>query len=162
MFKHIFLTNKLQALNLFYLTFFSKRPLIAHFSSNAPQLPISIPSPPEGRYRPKGAISPTVENDWSKRLIERVKQHIPLKLQGMIGTPAASNESPSSAIGAHFVESPECWSKYTTDRFGIVSFARTDCHLKALESLYISGQKPVLCRQKRFIYSCILFKHFSC
>ena len=98
----------------------------------------------------------------SKRLIERVKQHIPLKLQGMIGTPAASNESPSSAIGAHFVESPECWSKYTTDRFGIVSFARTDCHLKALESLYISGQKPVLCRQKRFIYSCILFKHFSC
>ena len=85
MFKHIFLTNNLQALNLFLFDLFFetppnrplffKRPLIARFSSNAPQLPISIPAPPEGRYRPKGALSPTVENDCNRPLLWSVMSH---------------------------------------------------------------------------------------
>ena len=63
-----------------------------------------------------------------------------------------------SAIGQHLVPSPECAKAYTGDNFRIVGQARSSFHLSVLESVHIKTQKPVLCRQKEFVFSLGLFK----
>ena len=63
-----------------------------------------------------------------------------------------------SAIGEHLQDHPECYENYRDDRFSIVTRARSENHLKILESLFILRTKPVLCVQKKFLYSTILFK----
>ena len=63
----------------------------------------------------------------------------------------------ASSIAKHLIENPLCAQVYHPNQFKIVTFARTDFHLKVLESVYIQSLKPALCRQKTFVYECLLF-----
>ena len=62
-----------------------------------------------------------------------------------------------SAIGQHLITNPECAITYTDDNFRIIGQARSSFHLGVLESVYITTQNPVLCRQKEFVFSLKLF-----
>ena len=63
----------------------------------------------------------------------------------------------SSAIAKHLIENPLCAKFYHPGQFKIIATARTDFHLSVLEAVYIQSLKPVLCRQKSFVYDCLLF-----
>ena len=73
-----------------------------------------------------------------------------------IATSQSDNEH-SSAIAKHLIESPLCAKFYDPGQFSIIASARTDFHLKVLEAVFIQSFKPVLCRQKTFVYECLLF-----
>lgn len=85
----------------------------------------------------------------SKRLHQRIREHVPRNLM---------TRNARSAIGEHLQDHPECYENYRDDRFSIVTRARSENHLKILESLFILRTNPVLCVQKKFLYSTILFK----
>ena len=57
-----------------------------------------------------------------------------------------------SAIGTHLLKHPSCALHYNDDQFSIVLKARSEFHLAILESIHITSSKPVLCRQKEFVY----------
>ena len=63
-----------------------------------------------------------------------------------------------SSIGQHLIVNPECAKTYRNDNFWIVGQARSSFHLSVLESVYIKIQNPILCRQKEFVFSLVLFK----
>ena len=94
----------------------------------------------------------------SQRLSARIAQHVPPYLEKIIGTAKARSAAPTSAIGQHVRDNDECGKNYSTDKFEIVSFGRTKTHLSILESMYISERKPILCKQKEFVYTRQLFK----
>ena len=58
-----------------------------------------------------------------------------------------------SAIGLHLIQHPDCASHYHIDQFSVLAKARTNFHLGALEATFIKTLKPILCRQKEFVYS---------
>ena len=62
-----------------------------------------------------------------------------------------------SAVGVHLLENPECAKMYSNANFEILLTARNSYHLNVVEALYINSMKPLLCRQKKFIYYCRLF-----
>ena len=64
-----------------------------------------------------------------------------------------SNWSTSSTIGQHLLDNPECASHYNDDKFSILARARSLFHLSALEATFIKSLKPILCKQKEFVYS---------
>ena len=97
----------------------------------------------------------------SQRLQERIKQHIP---KFTISTSRKSlprrckaNNSPrqfhESAIGQYLLDSPVCASHYNDDKFSILARGRSLFHLSALEATFIKSLKPILCKQKDFVYS---------
>ena len=57
-----------------------------------------------------------------------------------------------SPIGNHLLHNQKCASHYKDNQFFILSKARSDFHLSVLESIFITLQKPNLCRQKKFVY----------
>ena len=67
----------------------------------------------------------------------------------------------SSAIGQHLITNPKCFESYKVDNFKIISVARNEFHLKTLEAIYILSLKPDLCKQKKFVYSTILFNSLN-
>ena len=85
----------------------------------------------------------------SKRLHQRIREHVPKNLMTV---------KSSSSIGQHLQNSPTCYNNYNEERFEIIATARNDYHLAVLESLYILRHDPILCRQKKFVYSTTLFK----
>ena len=48
---------------------------------------------------------------------------------------------------------PRLCKNYNGDMFRIIGKARSSFHLAALESIYISTKKPLLCRQKEFVFT---------
>ena len=60
-----------------------------------------------------------------------------------------------SAIGQHLLENPDCAKNYNGDMFHdrIIGKARSSFNLVVLESIYISTKKPLLCRQKEFVFT---------
>ena len=93
-----------------------------------------------------------------ERLADRISQHV----QSAIRRPKANKKPPdastqASAIGKHLCESPDCVVAYSTDWFSILDRARTSFHLATLEAAYIASLKPVLCRQKSFVYTLRVF-----
>ena len=68
-----------------------------------------------------------------------------------------ANNSPrrfhESAIGQHLLDNPVCASHYNDDKFSILARGRSLFHLSALEATFIKSLKPVLCKQKDFVYS---------
>ena len=93
-----------------------------------------------------------------QRLADRISQHVP----SAIRRPQANKKPPdastqTSAIGKHLCESPDCAAAYSTDWFSILDRARTSFHLATLEATYIASLKPVLCRQKSFVYTLRVF-----
>ena len=58
-----------------------------------------------------------------------------------------------SAFGLHLLQNPDCAAHYHDRQFSILSKARTQFHLAALEAIFITTQQPILCRRKEFVYS---------
>ena len=55
------------------------------------------------------------------------------------------------------MQNPECATQYSNDQFSILAKARSMFHLSVLEATYIKISKPILCRQKEFVYSLQIF-----
>ena len=91
-----------------------------------------------------------------QRLYDRIKQHVPYVIRsGRQNHPKPDEQT--SAIVKHLCESEECAKAYTQDCFSVLSSARTKFHLSTLEAAYISATKPILCRQKSFVYTWQVF-----
>ena len=101
----------------------------------------------------------------SLRLQDRINQHIPKSIRNKenptkvlpkrnckITTPLNQLDC-DSAIGLHLIQHPDCASHYHIDQFSVLAKARTIFHLGALEATFIKTLKPILCRQKEFVYS---------
>ena len=73
------------------------------------------------------------------------------------GNATPSDHDLSSSIAKHLIENPLCAQMYNHSQFNIIATARTDFHLRVLEAVFIQSLKPVLCRQKTFVYECLLF-----
>ena len=96
----------------------------------------------------------------SQSLAKRIQQHAPLKFRLKLTTDDADSHkhlSPSSAIGLHLLENPTCVKNFKEDSFKILARARSEFHLKILEAVFIRLKTPDLCRQKKFVYTTLLF-----
>ena len=105
----------------------------------------------------------------SLRFEERIKQHVPnfirRKQQPTKILPErkckirsiATHQQCGSAIGLRLMQNPECALQYSNDQFSILAKARSMFHLSILEATYIKIRKPILCRQKEFVYSLQIF-----
>ena len=102
---------------------------------------------------------------------KRIAQHVPPCMQKFI---AASKENAveslkkitikqtlnaveKSAICKHLYENKNCMLNFNMERFKIIEKARNSFHLDVLESVFISVESPILCRQKEFVYRTLLF-----
>ena len=118
----------------------------------------------------------------TQRLQERIKQHVPKAIRQKTtltpeqGThrsqpnrtqPNKKSKAKSktqfepesdSAIGQHLLEFHQCARNYSDSQFKILTTARSQFHLSLLEAVYISRKKPVLCRQKQFVFTLQLFR----
>ena len=100
------------------------------------------------------------------RLQDRINQHIPksnrnkenptkvLPKRNCKNTTPVNQQDCDSGIGLHLrIQNPDCASHYHIDQFSILAKARTIFHLGTLEVTFIKSLKPILCRQKEFLYS---------
>ena len=105
----------------------------------------------------------------SQRLQHRIKQHVPQWLRQQLTRPRRSQPHRSckrtdtkpdcdSAIGQHLLDNDRCALNYDDKRFSILAAARSSFHLNLLEATYIETRRPVLCRQKEFVYALKLFR----
>jgi len=99
----------------------------------------------------------------SQKLEDRIKQHIPKhirnKTRPLKTLPKRScktsqylTEASDSAIGLHLLQNKECAENYNNNMFSILATGRSSFYLATLEAVYIHSLKPVLCRQKEFVY----------
>ena len=98
----------------------------------------------------------------SQRLQDRIRQHFPKSIGNRtgqerkqperLGKPVNSIPHCDSAIVNHLLHEPKCASQCNDNQFFILSKARSDFYLSVLESIFITFQKPNLCRPKEFIY----------
>ena len=93
----------------------------------------------------------------SKRLQDRIKQHVPQWLRQELTSPRRSQPHRSckridtkpdcdSAIGQHLLENDQYALNYDNKRFSILAAARSSFHLNLLDAAYIKTQRPTLCR----------------
>ena len=105
----------------------------------------------------------------SQRLQDRIKQHVPRWLRQQLTRPCRSqshrsfkrnNTKPDcdSAINQHLLDNDQCALNYDNKRFSTLAAARSSFHLNLLEAVYIKSRRPVLCRQKKFVYTLKLFR----
>ena len=105
----------------------------------------------------------------SQRLQDRLKQHVPQWIRQQLTRPHRSQPHRSckrnniksdcnSAIGQHRLDNDQCALNYVNKRFSILATARSSFHLNLLEAAYIKTYRPVLCRQKEFVYALQLFR----
>ena len=105
----------------------------------------------------------------SQRLQDRIKQHVPQWLRQQLthlhrSQPHKSckrnNPKPDcdSAIGQNLLDNDQCALNYDNRQFSILAEARSSFHLNLLEAAYIKTRRPVLCRQKEFVYALKLFR----
>ena len=66
-----------------------------------------------------------------------------------------------SAVGQHLINNSDWFDNYNLDNFIVILNGRNYFHLNTLEASYILHRKPLLCRQKKFVYSTILFSSFN-
>ena len=97
------------------------------------------------------------------------KLHVPQWLRQQLTRPRGSQPHRSckrtdtkpdcdSAIGQHLLDNDRCVLNYDDKRFSILAAARSSFHLNLLEATYIKTRRPVLCRQKEFVYTLKLFR----
>ena len=67
--------------------------------------------------------------------------------------------STQSANAQHLLENADCGKQYSPAMFTIITGGRNPSNLQVLESLHITTAKPLLCKQKQFVYTSILFHH---
>ena len=104
----------------------------------------------------------------SQRLQDRIKQHVLQWLRQQLTCPRRSQPHRSckrtdhkpgcdSANGQHLLDNDECALNFDDKRFFVLATARSSFHLNLLETAYIKYRRPVLCRQKEFVYTLKLF-----
>ena len=74
--------------------------------------------------------------------------------------PGLKYSSSDSAITRHLKESPKCLMNVCADTlhcFSVLARARNSSHLAVLEALFIASRKPVLCVQKEYVRTLLLF-----
>ena len=105
----------------------------------------------------------------SQRLQNRIKQHVLQWLRQQLTSPRRSQSHRScqrndtkpdcdSAIGQHLSENDQCALNHNNKRFSFLATARSSFHLNLLEAAYIKTRRPVLCKQKEFVYALKLFR----
>ena len=105
----------------------------------------------------------------SHRLHDCIKQHVPQWPRQQLTRPRRTqpprlgkrnNTKPDcdSAIGQHLLENDQCTLNYDNKGFPILATARSSFHLNLLEAAYIKTRRPVLCKQKEFVYVFELFR----
>ena len=62
------------------------------------------------------------------------------------------------SIRQHLLENAQCAANYNEDQFSILDTARNGFHLSVLEASYMRERRPILCKQKEFVYTLNLFK----
>ena len=88
----------------------------------------------------------------------RISQHVPPGFRvGNFRRPKPTTNNLDSAIGQHLLSNEMCAKNYKSESFSILFRARSDNHLKVLESVAIAQIKPALCHQKRFARPLFLF-----
>ena len=105
----------------------------------------------------------------SLRLEERINQHVPnfirrkqqptkilLERKCKIRS-TATHQQCVSAVELHLMQNPESATQYSNDQFSILAKARSMFPLSVLEATYIKIRKPILCRQKEFVSSLLIF-----
>ena len=133
---------------------FTSKPILR--SSYKDSLPIHARS--NLIYRFKCCCNSTYVGRTCQRLENRISQHVPKKIEKLLGLPTQQH-SEQSAIAEHLLNNPQCGKEYNREKFSIIGHGRSLFHLQILEALNISTEMPVLCKQKKFVYSTILFKH---
>ena len=102
----------------------------------------------------------------TKRLDERIKQHVPNRiLKNIVPTRQQpkrqcnliSVANCDSSIGKHLLENKKCAETYSNSQFKVLSKCRSLFSLKIYESMYIKLGQPDLCKQKEFIFTLALF-----
>ena len=123
----------------------------------------------------------------SRRLVDRIDEHVPsavrkraihqtqndpvaqvlpqkynLRSRNTVPSHSQPSITPSnmSAVKLHMFENPECAGAYRRDCFKVIGQARTPFQLSVLEAVLINSHKPILCRQKEFVYHCKLFRNY--
>ena len=105
----------------------------------------------------------------SQRLQDRIKQDVPQWLRQQLTRArrfqphrlcGRNDIKPDcdSAIGQHLLDNDQCALNYDNKRFPILAAARSSFYLNLLEAAYIKTRRPVLCRQKEFVYTLKLFR----
>ena len=101
----------------------------------------------------------------SQRLEERIKQHVPRSITNpralanrqSLSRSCKNNTRPQqfheSAIGQHLLDNAQCALHYSNEKFSILARGRSSFHLSALEATFIKSLNPLLCKQKKFVYS---------
>lgn len=112
-------------------------------------------------YLFKCSCDSTYVGRTNQRLSDRIRQHVPRKVQSILGSNMKTKDLPPSAIANHLLQNPECGRKFKSEMFTIITHGRTFFHLQALEALNISVRKPPLCQQKKFVHTMLLFKHLG-
>ena len=119
----------------------------------------------------------------TRRLGDRIDEHIPSKIRRSSASSTANVETtheynlrqrraeiqhpplPSTsnmtAIRLHLLENQACAAAYSKNCFQILAQGRSYFHLSVLEAFFIHSYKPILCRQKEFVYTLKLFNKFS-
>ena len=121
---------------------FTTRP--AFNSTNKDKLPIFKQS--NLIYKFVCRCSSTYIGMTCQRLEVRVRQHIPrFLLSGRLTS--GHSQALDSAIGEHLLTTNSCRTSYEDDCFSVVHRARDKSHIKFLEAIYISMNRPTLCRQ---------------
>ena len=92
--------------------------------------------------------------------IDSAIRHYRLRSSNSIVEPAyyESSSVSGSAIKLHLLENPACADTYDETCFKVLATGRNKFHLDVLEGVYINHQKPILCRQKEFVFHVQLFK----
>ena len=121
---------------------FTTRP--AFNSTNKDKLPIFKQS--NLIYKFVCRCSSTYIGMTCQRLEVRVRQHLSRSLLSGRLTPGHS-EAMDSANGEHLLTINSCRTSYEDDSFSVLHRAREKSHLKFLEAIYISINRPSLCGQ---------------
>ena len=118
----------------------------------------------------------------TRRLIDRVKEHVPRtirnppppqpdhvkpkdQIHNLRKRKTAKKQPPVpsypiTAVRLHLLENPTCANAYTDECFKIIGQAKSPYRLSVLEAMNINCSKPILCRNKEFVYHAKLFNNF--
>ena len=95
----------------------------------------------------------------SQRLQDRIKQHVPQwtrPRRSQLNRSCKPNDTKpdcDSAIDQRLLDNDQCALNYDNKRFSILAAASSSFHFNLLEAAYIKTRRPVLCRQKEFVYT---------
>lgn len=99
----------------------------------------------------------------TRRLQDRIAEHVPSFIRMKKYDQYSSTDHQTtfkSSIAAHLVQREECGRAYSTNCFSIMKRTRSTFHLGVMEAVCINKKKPILCRQKQFVFATKLFPNF--